>query len=103
MKRDSNKNLDIPVEVLFKYLCRDYRREKAHCKELEAEISRLKSELNYAQNNIAPIEKLQKKFEALKQFSREQEETIKRRNNTISQLKESNERLIMRLEKYEEV
>jgi DNA repair exonuclease SbcCD ATPase subunit len=103
MKSEWNKDLDIPVEVLFKYLCRDYRIEKALCKELEAEISRLKSELNYAQNNIAPIAKLQKKFEALKQFSREQEETIKRRNNTISQLRESNEQLRMRLEKYEEV
>lgn len=103
MKSEWNKDLDIPVEVLFKYLCRDYRQEQAYSRELEAEISRLKSEVNYAQNNIASIEKLQKKLDALKQFSREQEETIKRRNNTISQLRESNEQLRMRLEKYEEV
>lgn len=103
MKSEWNKDLDIPVEILFKYLCRDYRRAQAYSRELEAEISRLKSEVNYAQNNIASIEKLQKKLDALKQFSREQEETIKRRNNTISQLRESNEQLRMRLEKYEEV
>lgn len=103
MKSEWNKDLDIPVEILFKYLCRDYRRAQAYSRELEAEISRLKAEVNYAQNNIVPIEKLQKKLEALKQFSREQEETIKRRNNTISQLRESNEQLRMRLEKYEEV
>lgn len=103
MKSEWNKDLDIPVEVLFKYLCRDYRRAQAYSQKLEAEIYRLKSEVNYAQNNIVSIEKLQKKLDALKQFSREQEETIKRRNNTISQLRESNEQLRMRLEKYEEV
>lgn len=103
MKSEWNKDLDIPVEILFKYLYRDYRRAQAYSRELEAEISGLKSEVNYAQNNIASIEKLQKKLDALKLFSREQEETIKRRNNTISQLRESNEQLRMRLEKYEEV
>lgn len=30
-----NKALDIPVEILFKYLCRDYRREQARTAELE--------------------------------------------------------------------
>lgn len=103
MKSEWNKDLDIPVEVLFKYLCRDYRREKAHCKELETEISRLKSELNVLKNNIPCISKMKQKIESLKAFSKEQGETIKRRNNTISQLKESNDQLRMRLEKYEEV
>lgn len=103
MKSEWNKDLDIPVEVLFKYLFRDYRREKAHCKELETEISRLKSELNVLKNNIPCISKMKQKIESLKAFSKEQGETIKRRNNTISQLKESNDQLRMRLEKYEEV
>ena len=103
MKSEWNKDLDIPVEVLFKYLCRDYRREKAHCKELETEISRLKSELNVLKNNIPYISKMKQKIESLKAFSKEQGEAIKRRNDTIIELSDKIALLMARLEKYEEV
>lgn len=53
-----NKALDIPVEILFKYLCRDYRREQARTAELEKKVEKLQAELNYERNNTPTVEKL---------------------------------------------
>lgn len=103
MKSQWNKDLDIPVEILFKYLCRDYRREQAHCMELEAEISRLKSELNVLRNNTPSISKMQQRIESLKALSKEQVAAIIRRNDTICELSDKIAMLRERLEKYEEV
>lgn len=55
-----NKALDIPVEILFKYLCRDYRREQARTAELEKKVEKLQAELNYERNNTPTVEKLQR-------------------------------------------
>ena len=38
-----NKALDIPVEILFKYLCRDYWREQARTAELEKKVEKLQA------------------------------------------------------------
>lgn len=82
-----NKNLDIPVEILFKYLCRDYRREQARTAELEKKVEKLQAELNYERNNTPTVEKLQRQVASLKTKVREQEGTIKVRNLTIKRLK----------------
>lgn len=52
-----NKALDIPVEILFKYLCRDYRREQARTAELEKKVEKLQAELNYERNNTPTVER----------------------------------------------
>lgn len=82
-----NKALDIPVEILFKYLCRDYRREQARTAELEKKVAKLQTELNYERNNTPTVEKLQRQVTSLKTKVREQEGTIKVRNLTIKRLK----------------
>lgn len=82
-----NKALDIPVEILFKYLCRDYRREQARTAELEKKVEKLQTELNYERECTPSVEKLQRQVAALKTKVREQEGTIKVRNLTIKRLK----------------
>lgn len=82
-----NSHLDIPVEILFKYLCRDYRREQARTAELEKKVAKLQAELNYERNNTPTVEKLQRQVTSLKKKFREQEGTIKVRNLTIKRLK----------------
>lgn len=82
-----NKALDIPVEILFKYLCRDYRHEQARTAELEKKVAKLQTELNYERNNTPTVEKLQRQVTSLKTKVREQEGAIKVRNLTIKRLK----------------
>lgn len=82
-----NKALYIPVEILFKYLCRDYRREQARTAELKKQVAKLQAELNYERNNTPTVEKLQRQVTSLKKKVREQEGTIKVRNLTIKRLK----------------
>lgn len=82
-----SSHLDIPVEILFKYLCRDYRREQARTAELEKKVAKLQAELNYERNNTPTVEKLQRQVTSLKTKVREQEGTIKVRNLTIKRLK----------------
>lgn len=82
-----NKALDIPVEILFKYLCRDYRREQARTAELEKKVEKLQAELNYEREYTPSVEKLQRQVASLKTKVREQEGTIKVRNLTIKRLK----------------
>jgi peptidoglycan hydrolase CwlO-like protein len=82
-----NKALDIPVEILFKYLCRDYRREQARTAELEKKVQKLQAELNYERNNTPTVEKLQRRVSSLQTKVREQEGTIKARNLAIKRLK----------------
>lgn len=82
-----NKALDIPVEILFKYLCRDYRLEQARTADLEKKVEKLQAELNYERNNTPTVEKLQRQVASLKTKVREQEGTIKVRNLTIKRLK----------------
>lgn len=82
-----NSHLDIPVEILFRDLCRDYRREQARTAELEKKVEKLQAELNYERNNTPTVEKLQRQVTSLKKKVREQEGTIKVRNLTIKRLK----------------
>lgn len=82
-----NSHLDIPVEILFKYLCRDYRREQVRTAELEKKVAKLQAELNYERNNTLTVEKLQRRVSSLKTKVREQEGTIKARNLAIKRLK----------------
>lgn len=82
-----NKALDIPVEILFKYLCRDYRREQARTAELEKKVEKLQAELNCERECTPSVEKLQRQVASLKKKVCEQEGTIKVRNLTIKRLK----------------
>ncbi len=82
-----NSHLDIPVEILFKYLCWDYRREQARTAELEKKVEKLQAELNYERECTPSVEKLRRKVASLKTKVREQEGTIKARNLAIKRLK----------------
>lgn len=62
-----NSHLDIPAEILFKYLCRDYRREQARTAELEKKVAKLQAELNYERECTPSVEKLQRQVASLKQ------------------------------------
>lgn len=103
MKSEWNKDLDIPVEVLFKYLCRDYRREQARSNTLAKQVRQLQARINYGENCLPPVEKLQKQVVKLKTMVSDLQLSLSRRNIEISQLNESNYKLKKRLEKYEEV
>lgn len=103
MKSEWNKDLDIPVEVLFKYLCRDYRREQARSDALAKQVRQLQARINYGENCLPPVEKLQKQVEKLKTMVSDLQLSLSRRNIEISRLNESNYKLKKRLEKYEEV
>lgn len=69
----SNKELDIPVEVLFKYLCRDFRKAQTKIAELEGRIKDLKAQVNYSKNNLPDICKLQEKIRHQKKVIKELE------------------------------
>lgn len=103
MKSEWNKDLDIPVEVLFKYLCRDYIREQARSDALAKQVRQLQARINYGENCLPPVEKLQKQVEKLKTMVSDLQLSLSRRNIEISRLNESNYKLKKRLEKYEEV
>lgn len=103
MKSEWNKDLDIPVEILFKYLCRDYRREQTRNNTLAKQVRQLQARINYGENCLPPVEKLQKQVEKLKTMVSDLQLSLSRRNIEISQLNESNYKLKKRLEKYEEV
>lgn len=103
MKSEWNKDLDIPIEVLFKYLYRDYRREQIRNDVLAKQVKQLQARINYGENCLPPVEKLQKQVENLKKIVSDLELALGRRNIAIAQLRESNEQLRERLEKYEEV
>lgn len=101
MEKVRNKDLDIPVEVLFKYLCRDYRKLQTHSYELEKQVRLLQAVVNYGENCLPSVEKLQKHVANLKEQIIDLQYALNRRNITISQLSETNEELKKRLEKYE--
>ncbi len=103
MESKWNKDLDIPIEVLFKYLYRDYRREQARNEALAKQVKQLQARINYGENCLPPVEKLQKQVENFKAINRDLQLALSRRNIEISQLNEINYKLKKRLEKYEEV
>lgn len=103
MESKWNKDLDIPIEVLFKYLYRDYRREQARNEALAKQVKQLQARINYGENCLPPVEKLQKQVENFKTINRDLQLALSRRNIEISQLNEINYKLKKRLEKYEEV
>lgn len=103
MESKWNKDLDIPIEVLFKYLYRDYRREQARNDALTKQVKQLQARINYGENCLPPVEKLQKQVENFKAINRDLQLALSRRNIEISQLNEINYKLKKRLEKYEEV
>lgn len=101
MEKVNNKDLDIPAEILFKYLCRDYRKLQTHSHELEKQVSQLQAVVNYGKNCLPSVEKLQKQVANLKVQITDLQSALNRRNITISQLSEVNEKLRKSLEKYE--
>ena len=80
MKSDLNKNLDIPIEVLFKYLYRDYRREQTRSDALAKQVRQLQARINYGENCLPPVEKLQKQVEHLKSTISDLQLALGRRN-----------------------
>lgn len=60
----SKKNLDdLPIEVMYKYLYRDYKKAKVYIGQLLAEIDELKCELNNAtrpQQNVISLKGIPK-------------------------------------------
>lgn len=79
-----NKALDIPVEILFKYLCRDYRREQARTAELEKKVQKLQAELNYERNNTPRWRNCNAGFHRSKQKSASRKEPSRQETLPLS-------------------
>lgn len=88
---------DIPLEVLYKYLLKDYRREQQRNQQLEDQIESLLKRNNYLEKEFSNIESgLTKMTEKQLRYSdefKELHQAISCRNNTIEQLRNENARL----------
>ncbi|MBU8972973.1 hypothetical protein [Bacteroides eggerthii] len=90
----------IPIETLFKYLLKDYRRERQRTTYLEGQVRSLLKRNAYLEQEIGKVkQRLLKKMErSEKQIDYSQEisrlhQAVSCRNNTIEQLRNENARL----------
>lgn len=99
---EDNLALDIPIEILFKYLLKDYHREQQRTMYLEGQIRSLLKRNTYLEQETGKVkQQLLKKIERNeKQIDYSQEisrlhQAVSCRNNTIEQLRNENARLKM--------
>lgn len=92
----------IPIGTLFKYLLKDYRRERQRAIHMEAQVRSLLKRNAYLEQEIGKVkQRLLKKVEkSEKQIDYSQEisrlhQAVSCRNNTIEQLRNENARLKM--------
>lgn len=82
---------DIPIEVLYKYLLKDYRRQQHRNQQLDNQIESLLKRNNYLEKEFSNIEsRLAKMTEKQLRYSdefKELHQAISCRNNTIEQLR----------------
>lgn len=104
---ENNLALDIPIETLFKYLLKDYRRERQRTIHMEAQVRSLLKRNAYLEQEIGKVkQRLLKKVEkSEKQIDYSQEisrlhQAVSCRNNTIEQLRNENARLKNELDTY---
>lgn len=97
----------IPIGTLFKYLLKDYRKERQHTIYLEGQVRSLLKRNTYLEQEIGKVkQRLLKKIEkSEKQIDYSQEinrlhQVISCRNNTIGQLSQENARLKNELDTY---
>ena len=90
----------IPIGTLFKYLLKDYRRERQRTIHMEAQVRSLLKRNAYLEQEIGKVkQRLLKKVEkSEKQIDYSQEisrlhQAVSCRNNTIEQLRNENARL----------
>mgnify|MGYP001534190013 CR=1 FL=1 len=81
----------IPIGTLFKYLLKDYRRERQRTIHMEAQVRSLLKRNAYLEQEIGKVkQRLLKKVE----------KAVSCRNNTIEQLRNENARLKNELDTY---
>lgn len=104
---EDNLALDIPIEILFKYLLKDYHREQQRTLYLEGQIRSLLKRNTYLEQETGKVkQQLLKKIErSEKQIDYTQEisqlhQAVSCRNNTIEQLKNENAQLKNELDTY---
>ena len=104
---EDNLALDIPIEILFKYLLKDYHREQQRTMYLEGQIRSLLKRNTYLEQETGKVkQQLLKKIERNeKQIDYSQEisrlhQAVSCRNNTIEQLRNENARLKNELDAY---
>lgn len=104
---EDNLALDIPIEILFKYLLKDYHREQQRTLYLEGQIRSLLKRNTYLEQETGKVkQQLPKKIERNeKEIDYSQEisqlhQAVSCRNNTIEQLKNENARLKNELDTY---
>ena len=104
---EDNLALDIPIEILLKYLLKDYHREQQRTLYLEGQIRSVLKRNAYLEQEIGKVKlRLLKKIErSEKQIDYTQEisrlhQAVSCRNNTIEQLRNENARLKNELDTY---
>lgn len=101
---EDNLAPDIPIEVLFKYLLKDYHREQQRTLQLESQIRSLLKRNAYLEQEFGKVKsRLLKVTEKQNDYSKEFSElnqAIAGRNNTIGQLKKENDQLKNDLDAY---
>ena len=97
----------IPIGTLFKYLLKDYRRERQRTIHMEAQVRSLLKRNAYLEQEIGKVkQRLLKKVEkSEKQIDYSQEisrlhQAVSCRNNTMEQLRNENARLKNELDTY---
>lgn len=101
---ENNLTPDIPIEVLFKYLLKDYHREQQRTLHLESQIRSLLKRNAYLEQEFGKVKsRLLKTTEKQSDYSKEFSElnqAISCRNNTIGQLRNENAQLKNDLDAY---
>lgn len=104
---EDNLALDIPIEILFKYLLKDYHREQQRTMYLEGQIRSLLKRNTYLEQEtgkvkqqlLKKIERNEKQIDCSQEISR-LHQAVSCRNNTIEQLRNENARLKNELDAY---
>lgn len=101
---ENNLALDIPIEVLFKYLLKDYHSEQQRTLYLDSQIRSLLKRNAYLEQEFGKMKSRllkakEKQTDYSKEFS-ELNQAISSRNNIIEQLKNENARLKNHLNTY---
>ena len=86
----------IPIGTLFKYLLKDYRRERQRTIHMEAQVRSLLKRNAYLEQEIG---KVKKQIDYSQEISR-LHQAVSCRNNTIEQLRNENARLKNELDTY---
>ena len=103
---EDNLALDIPIEILFKYLLKDYHREQQRTLYLEGQIRSVLKRNAYLEQEIGKvklrllkkIERSEKQIDYTQEISRLHQAVSCR--NTIEQLRNENARLKNELDTY---